>query len=130
MHLRAELIGYLGGDPEMRYTPSGKPVATFSVACNEVWIGDDGQKHEKTTWVRVTTWDKRAETCAKYLRKGSMVYVEGKPASSGWIDKQSGEVRTTVEVTATNVRFLNGGGKDAQSAQVTDTQITEENIPF
>ena len=105
MYQTTLLVGYLGNDPEMRYTPSGVPVASFNVATNRRWTGQDGEPQEKTTWFRVTVWRKLAETCAQYLHKGSMVFVEGDVDTSAWTG-QDGKPRATLELTARTVRFL------------------------
>ena len=104
------LVGNLGNDPEMRYTPSGVPVTTFSVAVNRKWTNQDGTPGEETTWFRVTAWRKLAETCNAYLKKGRQVMVTGTVKASGWTG-QDGTARASMEVTADQVRFL--GGKEA-----------------
>lgn len=106
------LIGNLGKDPELRTTPNGKQVASFSVACNETWVDKTGQKQEKVEWVNVIVWDKLAENCGKYLSKGRPAYVEGKLQTRSWDDKE-GVKRYTTEVLAHTVQFLGskeGGG--------------------
>jgi single-strand DNA-binding protein len=109
------LIGNLGRDPEMRYTPSGQPVTSFSVASNRSYTGADGQKVDETIWFRVTAWGKLAETCNQYLTKGSKVLVEGRlvPDKNGgpriWT-RQDGTPGASFEVTANTVRFLSGRG--------------------
>lgn len=93
------LIGNLGKDPEMKYTPQGKPVATFSLAVSRSWKGNDGEWKDETEWFRIVAWDKLAETCNEYLRKGSKVYVEGRLQTRKW-EGQDGQPRETVEVVA------------------------------
>ncbi len=113
MYQTTTIVGRLGSDPEMRYTPSGVPVTSFGVAVNRRWTGKDGEAHEKTTWFRVTTWRKLAENCAQYLHKGQSVLVEGEIDASAWTG-QDGEPRATLELTARTVRFLSskGNGKE------------------
>ena len=86
------LIGNLGKDPEMKYTPQGKPVATFSLAVSRSWKGNDGEWKDETEWFRIVAWDKLAETCNEYLRKGSKVYVEGRLQTRKW-EGQDGQPR-------------------------------------
>lgn len=93
------LIGNLGKDPEMKYTPQGKPVATFSLAVSRSWKGTDGEWKDETEWFRIVAWDKLAETCNEYLRKGSKVYVEGRLQTRKW-EGQDGQTREAVEVVA------------------------------
>ena len=130
------LAGILGREPEMRYTPQGKPVTTFSVA-----VSDGFGDHKGTIWVRVTAWDKQAETCAQYLHKGSKVLVEGRlqyDDNGGprlW-QKKDGTQGASFEVTATTVRFLssasdNHAGTDDQAAEEAQpAQAPASNIPF
>lgn len=110
---RTELIGHLGADVELRYTPNGnRPVASMRVATTEVWKDKAGQKQEATEWHRCTIWGEQAENCAKYLSKGSQVYVEGKLQTRSWDDKD-GQKRYSTEIVASRVLFLGskGGGK-------------------
>jgi len=108
------IVGNLGKDPEMRYTPSGQPVTSFSVATNRQYTGNNGEMVKETIWFRVTTWGKSAETCNQYLKKGSKVLVEGRltpdKATGGprvWT-KQDGTAGASFEVNASTVRFLSG----------------------
>ena len=82
------IIGNLGRDPEMRYTPSGRPVTTFTVACSRAWTTPDGERHEETEWFNVVSWGKLAETCKQYLVKGSHVYVDGRLQTRSWDDPE------------------------------------------
>lgn len=102
---KAILIGRLGRDPEMRYTPSGQPVANFSIATDETYTGKDGQKVEKTEWHRIVVWGKQAEFCGNYLAKGRLVYIEGKIETRKWTDKDGVEKYTT-EIKADRVQGL------------------------
>ena len=120
---RVFMIGNLTRDPELRYIPSGQAVATFSIAMNRVYT-TNGERKEDVSFVRVVTWAKRAEVCAKYLKKGSPVFVEGRLQSRSW-ETQDGQKRSILEVVANNVQFLSRGqGKGAAeggSVQAADT---------
>ena len=105
MYQELTLIGNVGGDPVMRYTQSGTPVATISVATNRRWTDKDGQRQEETTWFRVTAWNKLAETAHEYLRKGSKVLIVGTVAAEPWVDRQN-NARASLEVRADTIRFL------------------------
>ena len=112
------IVGNLGKEPELRYTPDGTPVTTFSVATNRKWKNQDGTPGEETTWFRVTVWRKAAEACAQYLSKGRQVLVKGRltpdPETGGpkiWTGKD-GNPRTSYEITAQTVKFL-GSKSDA-----------------
>ncbi len=129
MYQRTIVVGHLGRDPEMRYTPDGTPVTTFSVATTRRWTNAEGQPQEKTTWFRVTAWRKLAETCNQYLSKGRLVLVEGDIDVSAWNDKTSGEARATLELQARVVRFLGGRGEKAEVAEEAAPE-PEEEIPF
>jgi len=102
------LVGNLGADPELKYTPSNRAVCNLSVATNEVWKDKSGQKQEKTEWHRVNVWGEQAENCSKFLSKGRMVYVEGRLQTRSWDDKD-GKKRYSTEVVADRVVFLGGG---------------------
>ena len=117
------LVGNVGRDPEMRYTPSGQPVTSFSVATNRQYTANSGETVKETIWFRVTTWGKQAEVCNQYLKKGSKVLVEGRLTPDGatggprvWT-AQDGTPRASFEVTASTVRFLStrGEGGDGSS---------------
>lgn len=101
------LVGRLGQNPEVRYTPSGAAVANFSVATNESWTDKSGQKQERTEWHRVVVWGKLAELCNQYLAKGRQVYLEGRMQTRQWQDKD-GQTKYTTEVQAQTVQFLGG----------------------
>jgi len=107
------LVGNLGADPELKYTPSNRPVCNLSIATNEVWKDKSGQKQEKVEWHRVNVWGDQAEHCSKYLAKGRMVYVEGKLQTRKWQDKE-GKDRYSTEVVADRVVFLGGQGPGAE----------------
>ena len=99
------LIGRLGKDPEMRFTPNGKAVTNFTMATNEVWSDQNGEKQERTEWHRIVTWGKLAENCAKLLSKGKQVYIEGRLQTRQWDDKD-GNKRYTTEIVANQMQIL------------------------
>lgn len=103
------IIGNLGRDPEMRYTPSGNAVTGFSVATNRRYRGQDGQQREETEWFNISAWGRLAEITNQYLSRGSQVYVEGR-LSSRMYQSQNGETRVSLDVFATEVQFLSGSG--------------------
>ncbi len=103
------LIGNLGADPEVRFTPSGQAVANFRIATSESWNDKtSGQKQERTEWHRIVVWGKLAELCGEYLKKGRQCYVEGRLQTREWTDKE-GKKNYTTEVVANTVQFLGGG---------------------
>jgi single-strand DNA-binding protein len=139
MYQKITIIGNLGNDPEMRYTPSGVPVTRFSVATNRRWTGADGNPGEETVWFRVSAWRGLAETCNQYLSKGRQVMVEGRlvpDRESGgpriWTGND-GVARSSFEISALDVRFL-GGRADREEALPPDMPADlaegEEEIPF
>ena len=132
MYQKTIIIGNLGKDPEMRYTPSGSAVTNFNVAVNRKWTGRDGQQQEKTTWFRVNAWEKLAELCNQYLSKGSLVFVEGDVEARPWTT-QEGEARASLELRAWNVRFLSRAGQPEgyESGALREGSATgEDDIPF
>lgn len=106
------VIGNLGSDPEMRYTPNGNPVTSFTVAANRNYTTSSGERREETEWFRVVAWNQLAETCNQFLAKGRRVYVEGRLKSSTWTG-QDGQTRFRNEINASTVLFLDrsGGGE-------------------
>ncbi|HEY4058202.1 MAG TPA: single-stranded DNA-binding protein [Kofleriaceae bacterium] len=102
------LVGYLGADPDMRYTPSGQGVCELRLATSESWNDKNGQRQERTEWHRVVVWGKRAEVCSKYLAKGRQVFVEGRIQTRSYDDKE-GIKRYMTEIIAADVQFLGGG---------------------
>ena len=102
------IVGNLGRDPEMRYTPQGTAVCTFSVATNERRKDKSGEQQDITTWFRITVWGRQAENVSKYLTKGRSVYVEGRLHVEEWTDRD-GKPRHTLEVNASDVQFIGGG---------------------
>ena len=132
------LVGNLGRNPEMRYTPSGQAVTNFNVATNRQYTNSDGEKVKETTWFRVSTWGKTAEITNQYLRKGSKVLVEGRlnpdPETGGpriW-NRQDGSSAASYEITANRVLFLSSRAEDEAGYGAEDSQgISEpEDIPF
>lgn len=103
------LVGNLGRDAELRYTPGGAAVATLNMATTEVWNDKSGQKQEKTEWHRVVVWGKSAETLSEYLTKGKQIYVEGRLQTRQWDDKD-GNKRYTTEIRGDRIVLLSGGG--------------------
>lgn len=119
-----QIIGNLGKDPEMRYTPSGQPVTSFSVATSSRWKTEAGEQREQTVWWKITAWGKQAELCNEYLKKGAKVYLEGNikvdPVTNEphiWTS-QEGTPRATLEVTLQEIKFLDKKGEGA--GQVSD----------
>ncbi len=108
------LIGNLGADPEVRFTPGGHAVANFRIATSDTWTDKNGQKQERTEWHRIVVWGKPAENCGEYLKKGRQVYVEGRLQTREWTDKENRKNYTT-EVVAHTVTFLGPRPDDAQS---------------
>ncbi|CAN5221442.1 single-stranded DNA-binding protein [soil metagenome] len=102
------LVGNLGADPDMRFTPSGQGVCELRVATSESWNDKNGQRQERVEWHRIVVWGKRAEVCSKYLAKGRQVYVEGRIQTRTYDDKD-GNKRYITEVIANDVQFLGGG---------------------
>lgn len=132
------VVGNLGRDPEMRYTPSGQAVTNFNVATNRQYTASDGNQVKETVWFRISTWGKNAENCNQYLKKGSKVLVEGRlnpdPATGGprVYTRQDGSSGATFEVTAQTIRFLSSRAEDEASYSTGESQGTSEpeDIPF
>jgi single-strand DNA-binding protein len=110
------LIGNLGADPELKYTPSNRPLCNLSVATNEVFKDKSGQRQERTEWHRVTVWGEQAEHCSKYLSKGRSVYVEGRLQTRSWDDKE-GKKRYSTDIVADRVVFLGGASGEGGGAR-------------
>ena len=116
------LVGRLGQNPEVRYTPSGAAVANFSIATSESWQDKAGQKQERTEWHKIVVWGKTAENCSQYLAKGRQIYVEGRLQTRQWQDKD-GQTKYTTEVQAQTVQFLGaspGAGSGAGDRPASD----------
>jgi single-strand DNA-binding protein len=120
------IIGYLGRDPEMRYTSSGKPVTTFSVATNRAWSSASGERHEETEWFTVVAWGNLAEICKQHLSKGSQVYVEGRLQTRRWEDTD-GKKHAAVEIVAGEMIQL---GEKREAAASTNYPTVDEEYPF
>ena len=131
MYEQISIIGNVGSNPEMRYTPNGKAVTNFSVAVNRKFTGKDGQIVEKTKWFRVTAWGKLAETCNQYLTKGRQVLVIGEVSASAYTNK-AGEPAASLELTAREVKFLGGNGSSngGNTAPANSGPSSEEDLPF
>lgn len=123
------LIGNLGREPEMNYTPSGKPVAKFSLAVNRRTKSAAGERQEETTWFNVVVWDALAETCQKFLRKGSKVYIEGRITSRKYTDKDNVE-RTAWEVVASSMEMLDSKPAGESSAAGSYPDMGSDDVPF
>jgi single-strand DNA-binding protein len=148
------LVGNLGKDPEVKFTPSGVPVAKFSLATNERYKDKGGEWQERTEWHNIVAWQRLAEIVGEYVKKGSKVYIEGRLQTSSWEDKQSGEKKYKTEIVANDLVLLSGRGEgggehegrsargasaassfDQRSAHSDEhapasAEITDEDIPF
>jgi single-strand DNA-binding protein len=129
------LIGNLGKDPEVSYTPSGIAVAKFSMATSEKWKDAEGNFQEKTEWHNIVAWRKLAEICGQYLKKGSKVYIEGKLQTRSWDDKNTGVKKYMTEIVADNLIMLDsrgqGGDSGADNMPVAQEQSTPDtDLPF
>ncbi len=122
------IIGNLGRDPEMRYTPSGKPVTTFSVATSRTWNTSEGEKREETEWFNVVAWSSLAEICKQYLTKGQQVYIEGRLQTRHW-DDQEGNKHTSVEIVANEMIIL-GERREPGETSAEPVAVDEEDFPF
>jgi len=140
------IVGNLGKDPELRYTPQGTAVCSFSVATNEKKKDKSGELQDVTTWFRITLWNRQAENASKYLTKGSPVYVEGRLRVEEWTDRD-GNNRYTLEVQGSDMQFISGGRSDdvshdqsadsdfagasgSSAKSATATPSTDDDIPF
>jgi single-strand DNA-binding protein len=122
------IIGHLGRDPEMRYTPSGRPVATFNVAVTRAWHTADGERHEETEWFSVVAWGSLAEICNQHLRRGQQVYVEGRLQTRHWDDTE-GRKHSATEVVAREIIML-GDRREAVGASFESAPGEEDVYPF
>ena len=125
------IIGHLGRDPEMRYTPSGKAVTSFSVGVTRTWNASDGERREETEWFNVVAWGNLAEICKQYLTKGQHVYVEGRLQTRRWED-QEGKKHSSVEVVANEMIILGDRSRPSGEAAAAagETGGEEEEFPF
>jgi single-strand DNA-binding protein len=137
------LVGNVGQDPEVRYTPSGIPVGKFSLATNERFKDKSGELQERTEWHTVVAWQRLAEIVGEFVSKGSKVYVEGKIQTSSWDDRHSGEKKYRTEIVARDLVLLgsrdNGNGakpaashsaEQTESVEAGPSEIVDEEIPF
>jgi len=132
------IVGRLGRDPEMRYTPTGKAVTSFSIATDRRWTDPNGVKQKETAWFRISAWGKLAEICNEYLKKGSQVIVEGRlnvdPKTGGprIYNRQDGTAASSFEVTANTVNFLSTKAETAGEATEAagEPEASEDEIPF
>jgi single-strand DNA-binding protein len=135
------LVGRLGKDPEMRSIPNGTTVAKFTMATDERFTDKSGEKQERTEWHDIEAWDRLGEICGQYLRKGSLVYIEGTIRTDTWDDKETGQKRSRKKIVAREMKMLdkkrdeNGGGVYAGAARKgtsnTATQVEEDDeVPF
>jgi single-strand DNA-binding protein len=132
---KAILIGRLGKDPEVRYTPEGTMVTSFNLATDEQWKDKNGEKVQKTEWHRIVTFGKLAEICGNYLVKGKLIFLEGRIQTRSWEDKD-GVKRFTTEIIATNMQMLDSKGQGKPEAASPDAASAgfgngpEEDVPF
>lgn len=119
------VIGNLGRDPEMRYTPSGRPITSFSIATTRGWTNADGDRREETEWFNVVAWGNLAEICKQYLRKGQQVYVEGRLQTRGWDDAE-GKKHFRTELVAQEMIILSGGPAPAEPSAENEEAGTHE----
>ncbi len=130
---RVMLIGNVGTDPEMRFTPNGNPVTSFRIAISRVYSTQDGEKKQETDWFTVVTWGKQAESCNQFLTKGRKVYVEGSLRSRNW-ESQDGQKRSRIEIIASRVLFLDKQASvplptEEGTVELTD-EVEPEDLPF
>jgi single-strand DNA-binding protein len=136
---KAMIIGNVGGEPEMRFTPNGNPVTSFSVATNRVYATPDGERRQETEWFSVVTWNRLAENCNQFLTKGQRVYAEGRLHTRTW-EGQEGQKHSRIEIIANRVIFLDKrvtGLLSEEKAEEGDIgeggeagELTPEDIPF
>jgi single-strand DNA-binding protein len=135
------LVGRLGKDPEIRSTPQGTTVTKFSLATDEKFTDKGGQKQERTEWHDIEAWDRLGEICGQYLKKGSLVYIEGTIRTDSWDDKETGQKRSRKKVVAREMKMLDsrrgdegGGGSQprgsSKPASGNDTMEDDEDVPF
>jgi len=130
------VIGHLGKDPEMRYTPSGRPVTTFTVAVSRSWNTADGERRTETEWFNIVAWGNLAEICKQYLYKGQQIYIEGRLQTRRWEDKE-GQKHTSVEVVANEMMMLgdrrdnsNQSQESEQGEDQSEPVADEDEFPF
>ncbi|MDZ4158658.1 MAG: single-stranded DNA-binding protein [Anaerolineaceae bacterium] len=118
------IIGHLGREPEMRYTPSGRPVTTFNVATTRAWISADGERHTETEWFNVVAWGNLAEVCKQHLTRGQQVYIEGRLQTRRWEDSE-GVKHTSVEIIASEMMTLGDRREPAQPPTTSGAHLNE-----
>jgi len=124
------IIGNVGTDPEMRFTPNGSPVTSFRMATSRSYTSAEGERKQETEWFTVTAWNKLAESCNQFLTKGRRAYVEGRLRTRTW-EGQDGQKRTRVEIMAERVLFLDRQGTAPLTDEPKSEEIaTEEDLPF
>jgi single-strand DNA-binding protein len=124
------IIGHLGRDPELRYVPSGRPVASFSVATTRGWTNANGERREETEWFNVVAWGHLAEICKQYLRKGEQVYIEGRLQTRGWEDRE-GKKHFRTELVAQEMIMLGGlQPSEAEDVPEYEEEAPEDEYPF
>lgn len=121
------IIGRLGRDPEMRYTPSGRPVTTFSIATSRNWTTSEGERRVETEWFNVVAWGNLAEICKQHLYKGQQVYIEGRLQTRHW-DDQEGNKHTSVEIIANEMIMLSERRETEENGNI--ESIEDEEFPF
>jgi single-strand DNA-binding protein len=127
------IIGNVGNEPEMRFTPNGKPVTSFSVATNWVYTSPEGERRQETEWFNVVAWNRLAEQCNQFLAKGKLVYAEGRIHTRSW-EGQDGQQHSRMEVIANRVIFLDkkgaGGPSDEKVEDAASGDMEPEDLPF
>jgi single-strand DNA-binding protein len=132
---KAILVGRLGKDPEVRYTPDGMMITSFNLATDEQWKDKSGQKVQKTEWHRIVTFGKLAEISGSYLSKGKLIFVEGRIQTRSWEDKE-GNKRYTTEIVANNMQMLDSKGQSGKGPETagdehfTPAPLPEDDVPF
>ena len=130
------LIGRLGRDPEIRSTPSGTTVASFSIATDDRYTDKSGTRQEKTEWHNIVAWDRLGDICGQYLRKGKLVYIEGRLQTRSWDDKESGQKRYKTEIVARDMQMLDragddqGAGSGGGGASSSSEPPLDDDVPF
>lgn len=123
------IIGHLGRDPEMRYTPSGKPVTTFSIATSRSWNTSDGQRRSETEWFNVVAWGSLAEICKQFLYKGQQVYIEGRLQTRHWEDTE-GNKHSATEIVANEMIMLGERRSESKDQTSNDQEKEDDEFPF
>lgn len=130
---KVTIIGNVGGEPEMRFTPNGKPVTTFTVATNWVYTASEGERKQETEWFNVVAWNRLAEQCNQFLGKGRLVYAEGRLRTRTW-EGQDGQQHSRVEVIANRVIFLDrralGALPEEKAEETGASDLEPDDIPF